>query len=160
MRPSHLCLPNISQGLSQQASILIPCVFSSVSRLGVYVFWWLSHVRLCNPMDCSPWNSPGQNTGVIAFPFSRGSSQLRDETQIYHIASRFFTNWAIREDQAWYEGLCEKVEQNLSSRPKLEYFLYSSLIDLNLCYHLYPFHQLKRWMTGVWVLITHGRCNF
>ena len=26
----------------------------------------------------SPWNSPGQNTGVIAFPFSRGSSQPRD----------------------------------------------------------------------------------
>ena len=24
----------------------------------------LSHVRLCNPMDYSPWNSPGQNTRV------------------------------------------------------------------------------------------------
>ena len=23
-----------------------------------------SHVWLCDPMDCSPWNSPGQNTGV------------------------------------------------------------------------------------------------
>ena len=30
---------------------------------------------------CSPWNSPGQNTGV-AFPFSRGSSQPRDWTQV------------------------------------------------------------------------------
>ena len=30
----------------------------------------------------SPCNSPGQNTGVAAFPFSRGSSQLRDRTQV------------------------------------------------------------------------------
>ena len=21
---------------------------------------------LCNPIDCSPWNSPGQNTGVVS----------------------------------------------------------------------------------------------
>ena len=30
----------------------------------------------------SPWNSPGQNPGVAAFPFSRGSSQPRDGTQV------------------------------------------------------------------------------
>ena len=24
---------------------------------------------LCDPMDCSPWNSPGQNTGVGSQPF-------------------------------------------------------------------------------------------
>ena len=30
----------------------------------------------------SPWNSQGQNTGVVAFPFSRGSSQPRDRTQL------------------------------------------------------------------------------
>ena len=29
----------------------------------------------------SPWNSPGQNIGVSSFPFSRGSSQLRDLSQ-------------------------------------------------------------------------------
>ena len=35
----------------------------------------------------SPWNSPGQNTGVgrVALPF-RGSSQPRDRTQVSHIA--------------------------------------------------------------------------
>ena len=47
---------------------------------------------------CSPWNSPGQNTGVgRAFPFSRGSSQPRDRTQVSHIAGGFFTSWATRE---------------------------------------------------------------
>ena len=33
----------------------------------------------------------------VAFPFSRGSSQPRDSTQVSRIAGRFFTNWAIRE---------------------------------------------------------------
>ena len=33
----------------------------------------------------------------VAFPFSRGSSQPRDRIQVFCIAGRFFTNWAIRE---------------------------------------------------------------
>ena len=45
----------------------------------------------------SPWNSPGQNTGVVAFSFPRGSSQPRDQTQVSRIAGRFFTRWATRE---------------------------------------------------------------
>ena len=40
----------------------------------------------------SPWNSPGQNTGVDSRSFSRGSSQPRDQTQVSHIAGRFFTS--------------------------------------------------------------------
>ena len=45
----------------------------------------------------SPWNSPGQNTAV-GIPFSRGSSQPRDWTQVSRIAGRFFTSWATRKD--------------------------------------------------------------
>ena len=33
----------------------------------------------------------------VAIPFSRGSSQLRDQTQISCTVSRFFTIWATRE---------------------------------------------------------------
>ena len=33
----------------------------------------------------------------IAFPFSRGSSQPRDLSQVCHSAGRFFTIWATRE---------------------------------------------------------------
>ena len=33
----------------------------------------------------------------VAFPFSRGSSQPRDQTQVFHIAGEFFTSWATRE---------------------------------------------------------------
>ena len=48
-------------------------------------------LTLCDPMD-SPWNSLGQNTGVVALPFSRGSSQPRDRTQVSKIADEFFTS--------------------------------------------------------------------
>ena len=48
---------------------------------------------LCDPMDYTV-------RGILqaripewgAFPFSRGSSQPRDRTQISHIAGRFFTS--------------------------------------------------------------------
>ena len=43
---------------------------------------------VCHPMDCSPWDFPGQDTGVD--PFSRGSSQPRDQTQVSHVTGRFF----------------------------------------------------------------------
>ena len=33
----------------------------------------------------------------VPFPFSRGSSQPRDQTQVSHIAGGFFTSWATRE---------------------------------------------------------------
>ena len=58
---------------------------------------------LCDPMDCSP---PGSSVhgilqaGIlewVAFPFSRGSSQRRDRTQVSHTAGGFFTSWATRE---------------------------------------------------------------
>ena len=47
-----------------------------------------------------PWDSPGKNTGVewVAIPFSRGSSQPRDRTQVSCIAGGFFSRWTIRKD--------------------------------------------------------------
>ena len=56
-----------------------------------------SCLTLCNPMNCS---SPGSSVCWIlqarilewvAISFSKGSSQLRDRTQVSHIAGRFFT---------------------------------------------------------------------
>ena len=35
----------------------------------------------------------------VAFPFSRGSFQPRNRTQVSHIAGGFFTRWATREAQ-------------------------------------------------------------
>ena len=33
----------------------------------------------------------------VAVPFSRGSSQPRDRTQVFQTAGGFFTSWATRE---------------------------------------------------------------
>ena len=57
----------------------------------------LSHVRLCDPRDCSPPGFSGH--GIlqakilewVVMPFSRGSSQPRDRTQVSHIAGCFFS---------------------------------------------------------------------
>ena len=51
---------------------------------------------LCDLMDC-PWNLQARIPECVAFPFSKGSSQPRDQTQISHIADGFFTSWATRE---------------------------------------------------------------
>ena len=46
----------------------------------------------------SPWNSPGQNTGV-GIPSPGDSSWPRDRTQVSRIAGGFFTSRATREDK-------------------------------------------------------------
>ena len=38
----------------------------------------------------------------VAFPFSKGSSQPRDQTQVSRIAGGFFTGWATREVQGYW----------------------------------------------------------
>ena len=56
-----------------------------------------SCLTLCGLMDCSlPGSSvPGILQAIllewVAVPFFRGSSQLRDQTHVFHIAGRFFT---------------------------------------------------------------------
>ena len=40
----------------------------------------------------------------VAFPFSRGSSQPKDQTPVSHIAGRFFTSWATGEAQEYWSG--------------------------------------------------------
>ena len=40
----------------------------------------------------------------VAFPFSRESSQPRDQAQVSCIVGRFFTNWATREAQEYWSG--------------------------------------------------------
>ena len=50
-------------------------------------------------MDCSPLGSSSvhgisQAKILVAIPFSRGSSQLKDRTQFSHISGRFFPVWA------------------------------------------------------------------
>ena len=52
---------------------------------------------LCHPMDCRV-HGILQATILewVAVPFSRGSSQPRNQTQVSHIAGWIFTSWATR----------------------------------------------------------------
>ena len=66
-----------------------------------------SCLTLYDPMDCSPTGSSIHGISQarilewVALPFSRGSSQPRDRTQVFCIAGRLFTIW-------------ERVTENLS----------------------------------------------
>ena len=64
----------------------------------------LSCVQLFVILWTVAWNSPGKNTGMGSVPFSRGSSQPRDQTQVSHIASGFFNIWATRKAQEYWSG--------------------------------------------------------
>ena len=59
---------------------------------------WKSCLPLCDPMDYTLHGIlQARILEWVAFPFSRGSSQPRDQTQVSHVAGRFFTSCAIRE---------------------------------------------------------------
>ena len=57
-------------------------------------------LTLCYPMDCTVHGIlQARMLEWAAVPFSRGSSQPRNTTQISHFAGGFFTSWATREAQ-------------------------------------------------------------
>ena len=55
---------------------------------------------LCDPMDYTGHGIlQARILEWVAFPFSRGSSQPRDQAQVSRIAGRFFTSWAINQEK-------------------------------------------------------------
>ena len=129
-----------------QAAIALNCVCEHLCYISIYFVCLLvseseSRSVMSDSLQphglYSPWNSPGQKTGVdslsllqgifptqelnlgllhyrwilyqlshmgsprilewVAFPFSSRSSQPRNQTRVSCIAGRFFTSWAIRE---------------------------------------------------------------
>ena len=93
-------------------SVLEDCLDVCVSLHGSSAAYWVYHlpfmklfssswVRLFSPF--AHCHSDGafkyyiQVLECVAFPFSRGSSQPRDRTQVSHIAGGIFSNWATRE---------------------------------------------------------------
>ena len=62
-----------------------------------------SCLTLCDPMDYTVHGIlPAIILVWVAFPFFRGSSQPRDQTQVSHIAGGFFTSWTTREAQEYW----------------------------------------------------------
>ena len=77
----------------------------SQSWLGQFCYLVKVKVAQSCPALCSPMNYTIHEIlqvrilERVAVPWSRGSSQPRNRTQVSNIAGRFFTSWAIREAQ-------------------------------------------------------------
>ena len=71
----------------------------------------------------------------VAFPFSRGSSGSRNQTEVSYIASGFFTNWAIREyEEKWHmsraqEELCSTMDSSSSRVREFKFPKVSAAIE-------------------------------
>ena len=64
-----------------------------------------SRLTLCDPVDYTVHGIlQARILEWVAFPFSRESSQPRNQTLISRIAGRFFTSWATREAQEYWSG--------------------------------------------------------
>ena len=87
-----------------------------------------SHLGICRlfaiPMDCSLTGFSihgifqAKVLEWVAISFSRGSSQPRDQTQVFHIAGRLFTLWATKEakqtNMPFQKGNCLSYSQAIS----------------------------------------------
>ena len=92
---------------------------SSYPHFAVWRTWgsvahmWVCEVKvaqscptLCNPIDYTVHGIlQARILEWVAFPFSSGSSQSRDGTQVSRIAGRFFTSWATQEARSSHDGL-------------------------------------------------------
>ena len=75
----------------------VPLLWNAMCALVLHSFLTLwSHGLYPTRLLC-PWDYPGKNTGMVASPFSKGSSQPRNRTWVSLTAGRFFTDWATRE---------------------------------------------------------------
>ena len=97
-----LSFPDFSKTQTESRMVTVNYCWSDITQ---------SCPTLCNPIDCS---LPGSSDhGIfqarvlewVAISFSGGSSQPRDRTQVFCIASRLFTIWATREAQTWTPSL-------------------------------------------------------
>ena len=76
-----------------------------------------SRLTFCDPMDYMVHGIlQARLLEWVAFPFSRGSSQPRDGSQVSHIAGGSFTSWATREAQDFYEERIKKIFTCYSTR--------------------------------------------
>ena len=100
----HSCLENSMERGAWWATVL--GVAKSWTWLGdcLFILFFFHHTtETCNPMEYSQQGSSVHGNSLtrilewVAIPFSRGSSQPRDGTQVSCIAGRFFTVWTIRE---------------------------------------------------------------
>ena len=76
---------------------------------GILISWRIFHSLLWFTQSkshglYSPWNSPGQNTGLGSFSLLQGIFPTHGLNPFSHIAGGFFTSWTTRETQGYWSG--------------------------------------------------------
>ena len=84
-----------------------------------------SHPTLCDPVDYTVDGTlQARILEWVAFPFSGGSSQPRDRTQVSHIAGVFFTTEpqgkpAMQETQVQFLGQEDPLEKEMATHSSI-----------------------------------------
>ena len=101
---SYTKIPWLSPGKSLMQLFELWAELAAFSQNTIFTWKWKwkllvqSCLTLCNPMDYTVHGIlQARILEWIAFPFSRGSSQPKDWTQVSCTAGRFFTSWTTRE---------------------------------------------------------------
>ena len=113
-----------AKGESEQASLKLNTQKTKIMASSPITSWWIVKVA----QSCPSLHDPMDYTvhGIlqtrileqVAIPFSRGSSQPRDQIQVSHAAGWFFTNWATREAKQ-KEGKWKQLQILFLGAPKL-----------------------------------------
>ena len=141
------CSSKIVAGLLNDSMIFFKRKFRSLCKVN-RKFVAQSCLILCKSMDCSLPVSTGHGIPQarimerVTIPFSRGSTQPRDQTQGLLIAGRFFTIWAIREAP-------KSTDSNVTI---LNYICISSNHSILFKWHLYLL--IQNWLRElIWAII-------
>ena len=89
---------------------------------------------LCDPMDYTVHGIlQARIMEWVAFPFSRGSSQPRGQTQVSHIAGGFFISWATNgapfKVKSSLNTHSKKENQNVNSGIEITYIIFFELFS-------------------------------
>ena len=116
-----------------------PCVWLTCSELKVPQ----SCPTLCNPMEYMVHGIlQARILEWVAFPFSRGSSQPRNQTWVSCIAGGFFTHWAIKEAQNWSKW-CEINSSDEFTEISLFAHLFCYLPSVDILLYVVPLSSCR-----------------
>ena len=151
----------------RQDPLLLPKLWNFYI-LGLKVKFTQSCPSLWDPMDCSlpgssvHWILRARILEWVAIPFSQGSSQLRDWTQVSHIVGRIFTIWATREAQEYWSGLSIPSPTDVLTQELNQGLLHCRRILYQLSYQdvlIYFYNFCSTWWKSFRLLFAESVCR-
>ena len=113
-----------------------------------------SRPTLCHPMDYTVHEIlQARILEWVAVPFSRGSSQPRDWTQVSCIAGRFFTSWVTREAQRKIKKSVKYIQHLLCAKYRRHWGISVSEIKTPSLTELNWFSQRHTSGARIWIKV-------